>query len=310
MDTMMSNVARAALLVLLAATTGRAEVIDRVVATIDGDPITAYEFDNYVRERNVPSGPSREILEVLVTERLLEKEAAARGISARPEDIDRYVAEIKDRNKMDDATFTRALREQGLTLERYRAKVKAEIEKAQLINREIRGRVNVSPEEVKRHYAAHAGEYGVAERVRVRMIVLPVPPDASADQVAGAATFAHALREQAEAGADFAELARRYSRGPGAGDGGDLGFFSRGQMVDALEAVAFRLKPGELSEPIRTAGAVNLLKVEERQGASSGAFEEVAEEIREELYQQALEQRFQRWLQEDLRREHHVQLKW
>jgi parvulin-like peptidyl-prolyl isomerase len=298
--------------VLLATLAGdvRGEVVDRVIATIDGEPITQHDLETYTRERRLPMEPSRDALDILVTERLLAKEAAARGITVRSEDTERYIAEIKARRGLDDKAFERALRERGITLEDYEREVRAELERAELINREIRGRVSVSPEEVRRHYDAHGDDYTVAERVRIRMILIPVPPDASPADASRAEALISELHARIVNGADFAEFARRYSRGPGARDGGDLGFFERGQMVEPLEEVAFRLKAGTLSDPIRSPAGFHLLKVEERSGAVDRPFEEVSDQIRDELYQAALQQRYERWLREDLREAHPVEILW
>jgi parvulin-like peptidyl-prolyl isomerase len=246
----------------------------------------------------------------LVTEQLLGKEVKARGIRIRSEDVDQYIAGIKMRRGLDDAEFERVLGERGLTVERYRKDVQAELEKAELINREIRGRVSVSPEEVKRHYDTHVDDYSLAERVRIRMIMIPVPPDASPGEVAQAEMVIRVLHARIQAGEDFAELARSYSGGPGAQEGGYLGVFERGQMVEPLEEAAFRLKAGMFSDPIRSAGGFHLLKVEEREGSVEQPFAAVADKIRDELYDDALQRRYERWISEDLQEAHHVEILW
>jgi parvulin-like peptidyl-prolyl isomerase len=293
-----------------AAVPSPAEVVDRIVASIDGEPITQSELELYVREHGASAVPVRDVLSALVTEKLLDKEVKARSIRIRSEDVDQYIAGVKMRRGLDDAEFERALRERGLTVERYRKDVQAELEKSELINREIRGRVTVSPEEMRRHYDTHLDDYSLAERVRIRMIMIPVPANASPDEVAQAEMVIRVLHARILAGEDFAELARRYSGGPGAQDGGYLGVFERGQMVEPLEEVAFRLKAGTFSDPIRSAGGFHLLKVEEREGSVQQPFEAVADRIRDELYEDALQRRYERWIKEDLREAHDVEILW
>lgn len=295
---------------LVAAVLSPAEIIDRVVASIDGDPITQSEVEFYVREHGVSGGPSREALAALVTERLLDEEAKARGIRIGSEEIDQYIAGVKLHRGLDDAAFELALRERGMTIERYRNDVQAELEKAELIDREIRGRVSVSPEEVRRHYDKNADDYNLAERVELRMIMIPVAPDAMPMQLAQAEMVIRVLHARLQAGEDFAELARSYSAGPGASEGGYLGVFERGQMVEPLEQAAFSLRAGTLSDPIRSAAGFHLLKVERREGSIEQPFEEVADQIREELYEDALQRRYERWIREDLREAHHVEILW
>jgi peptidyl-prolyl cis-trans isomerase SurA len=293
---------------LLVSAVADAEIANRIVATIDGEPITAHELRRYAEERGGDGLPEDKLLEALITDKLLEREVKALGIAAKEDEIDRYVEEIRARNRMDEARFREALAEQGITLESYRAKVKSELEKAQLVNREIRQRVNVSPEEIRRHYDANKERYATAERVRVRDILFAVGAGADEAEVARTRAKAEEVRELAAKGRDFPALAQQFSEGPGADKGGELGTFARGEMEQTLEDVVFGLKAGEVSQPIRTSSGFHVLRVDERIGAGHRPYEDVKAEIRDALYNEALEERFQNWLSRDLRERHHVEV--
>ena len=304
----MSRALGAALLLLTVAGVARAEIADRIVATIDGDPITAHEVRQWGKERGLQQSPDTQVLDMLITEKLLQTEIKSQGISAKDDEIDRYIEEIQTRNGVDKEQFQKLLKEQGMTPEAYRAKVKNEIEKAQLVNREIRQRVNVSPEEIKRWYDAHADDYAIAERIRVRDIFFSLDDAATDDEVAHVRAKALEVRELVVSGKDFAALAQQYSEGPGADKGGELGTFKRGELDRELEEAAFALEPKKVSEPIRSGGGFHLLRVDERIAAGRRPLEEVKDEIRESLYNDALEERFQNWLSRDLRERHHVEV--
>jgi len=307
----MSRRARGAAAVWLAiacAPAVRAETANRIVATVDGEPITALEVERYARDRNAEQQPAGTVLQALITDKLLEREIKTLGITARDDDIDRYIREIRERNGMDEAAFERALTAQGLSLEVYRARVKAEIERAQLVNREIRQRVNVTPEEVRRYYDSHLDDYVVAERVKVRDILFVIDRGDGDQALAHTQAKAAEVREMARNGRDFGELARQFSEGPGADKGGELGSFGRGEMDHAIDEVVFTLKPGEVSEIVRTDSGFHILRVDERVAAGHRPFDEVKDEIRQTLYNQALEDRFQNWLSRDLREKHHVEV--
>ena len=296
------------LLPALIVAVAHAEIANRIVATIDGEPITAHEVRQYGREHGAANSPEEQVLEALITEKLLEKEIKAQGINARDDEIERYVEEIRARNGMDRERFEKALATQGMTVEKYRAKVRAEIEKAQLVNREIRQRVNISPEEIQRYYDAHSSEYALEERVKVRDIFFAL--ESGADDGAVARTRAKALevRELAAGGRDFGALAQQFSEGPGADRSGELGTFGRGEMDRDLERTAFALEPGKVSEPVRTATGFHLLRVDQRIAAGHRPLEDVKDQIRETLYNDALEERFQNWMSRDLRERHHVEV--
>jgi peptidyl-prolyl cis-trans isomerase SurA len=297
----------AAVLLALSVGAARAEVTNRIVATVDGEPITAHELRRYLKERNAESVSERDALQALITDKLLEREIKALGIAAQQDEIDRYVQEIQARNGMDEERFKAALAAQGVTMEAYRARVKGEIEKAQLVNREIRGRVTVSPEEQKRYYDKHLDEYETDERVRVREILIAID-FSEEDAVERARAEAEEVRKKARDGADFADLMKQYSDAPGADKGEDLGTFARGQMEPELENAVFSLKKGEVSEPVQTSTGFHLLRVEERISSGHRPFEDVKGEIHDRLYNEALEERFQNWISHDLRERHRIEV--
>jgi peptidyl-prolyl cis-trans isomerase SurA len=288
----------------------QADMVDQVIATIDGTPVTQSDLERYVGERGGTEEPTREDLANYVTEELLRKEAKAHGVQVDEAQIEAYIAQVKAQRGLTDAQFEAALEEQGLTVDVYRREVGAELEKGELMNREIRNRVSVSNEQVRRYYDAHEDDFALAERVRLRMILIPLPADAPPEAAARAEVAVRVLHAKLEGGESFGEMARQFSAGPGAEQGGDLGFFERGQMVKPLEDVAFRLKAGSISHPIRSPAGFHILKVEEREGSVEQSFEAVAEMIREQLYQQELQERYERWLRAEISDAHHVEILW
>lgn len=300
--------AAAALVLALVAGPGRAEVVNRIVATIDGEPITAHELQRYAEERASSGLSQAQMLDSLVTDRLLEREVQAQGIVVRPEDIDAYMNAIRARNRMDDAAFAKALAAQGMTLETYRSRVKAELEKTQLVNREIRARVTVSPEEVERYYKQHEDDYTLGDSVTVRDIFFAVEPGADPAEVQLVRAKAEEVRAMAADGKRFEDLAAQYSQGPGADKGGLLGTFRRGAMAKPLEDAAFKLKPKEVSPVIPGPRGFHILQVVEVMGAGKRPLDEVKDDIRERLYGQQLESRFSDWLSRELRERHHVEV--
>ena len=292
----------------------RAEVVNRIVASVDGDPITLYELNQYeARQRALmPSAqiPSQDqVLQALITEKLLAKEIVAKGIHVRDEDIDRYIDHIKQANHLDDDQLKEALKQQGVDYAKYRDQVRQEIEKVQLMNREIRGKVNVSPEDVQRFYEAHKKQYELPARLKVRQIMLRLDENAL-DEIAQAVTQRiEGLRAQILKGEDFAKVAKQYSEDPAAADGGDLGEVELSKLLPEFETVLAKMKEGEVSEPIRTKMGVHLLKLEKRIEAGYQPESELAAEIKEKLYSEALDERYKRWLLEDIQKHHYVETK-
>lgn len=291
-----------------------ARVINRIVATVDGKPITAYELELFatqsIRSRQGGLSADRDkLLDILITDKLIEQEAAEKGIIVRQEDIDRYVEDIKERNKLTDAQLDAALAAQGVSKEEYRKQIRQEIERQQLIAREIRGRVNVTPEEVRRYYEAHISDYATPERYNVAHIVIRVPEDSSIAQRQSAEELAARIYDQIRRGADFAVMAGQYSQDSTAASGGDLGWFEPRQLVDSLEEAVLKLRVGEVSPPVASPAGWHILKLLGREEASHRGLADLEGEIKEKLYAEALERRFERWLNEELRQRHDVDIR-
>jgi parvulin-like peptidyl-prolyl isomerase len=298
---------------LVVAAAARAEVVNKIVATIDGEPITAYQVKKFssdsIRGRQLNASMDKAaLLDALITDKLIQKEVSDKGVVVRDEDVERYIGAIKERNNLDDEKLKTALAGQGLTMDGYRKQIREEIERDQLIAREIRGKVSVTPEEVQRYYEAHLSEYSTPEKLQVAHIVFRLDEGASGDQVAAVTAKAEEVHQRIKKGADFAEMAKQYSEDPSKDSGGDLGWFKQGEMLESFEKAAMRLKVGEVSEPVRTKAGLHIIKLEGREGAAHQKLDELGDQIKQQLYNAALEERFQKWLTEDLRKRHHVEL--
>ena len=298
-------------LVLLASSPTLAETVDRILATVDGDPITAYELKQFaqrdVRGHQAGAQNPGTLLETLITERVIEKEFTAQNLVVKDDEVDRYIDNIRTRNKLSDEQLKSALTEQGITWDAYRKQIRLELQKAQLIQREL-GKVNIPPEEVERYYQEHLKDYTKPEEYKISEILLKVPQSASADEVAATQQRANQIYKELQDGADFKKMAKEFSQDSAADSGGQLGTFKRGELVDELETEIEKLQPGQYSHPFRTSLGIHILRLDERVGSSHQPLDKLADEIKQRLYNEALEDRYNKWLQEDLRQRHDVQM--
>lgn len=288
-----------------------AEVINKIVATVDGAPITMREVDEYGKRNSGGQAlPERGvILDAVINDKLIEREATQKGIEIHDDDVDRYITTIKERNRIDDEKLGQALKAQGLTLEQYRAQVRKEIQRQQLINREIRGKVNVTPEEIDRYYKAHLDEYGAPPGYQVGQILIAVPKDPSNTDLGAAKAKADEVYKKLKGGEDFADAAKQYSDDAGsAADGGILGWFKKGELVDSLEKEVLKLDKGQISKPVRGPQGFHIMKLVDTRTETGDVASEQSDQIKEKLYAEALEKRFKEWLETDLRNRHHVEL--
>jgi peptidyl-prolyl cis-trans isomerase C len=157
----------------------------------------------------------------------------------------------------------------------------------------------VSEADLKEYYTQNKQSLGVPEQVRARHILFRVDPAASQAEKNKAQERAQAVLKRVQAGEDFAELAAAHSDDTGSkAKGGDLGYFSPGQMVADFEDVAFYTNPGETSDIVETKFGFHIIKVEDHIGARERSFEEMKDYIREKLHQQLVMFKLQKFIQQ------------
>jgi len=271
-----------------------AEIKDRIAAVVNGHPITLSEAEERVAPElaRVPPGPSgvaqrkdliKRSVQELIDESLVESEATALGIDVSDDELQKLIEQLAKQNNLDMPRFREALAQQGLSFE----SVKDQLRRQQLMIRLLQYKVKprkVSDEEVQ---AAYANMNRDAEfEVRARDIYIAAPDGATPAQQRAAEARADAALRRIKEGDSFARAARDVSDGPTAKEGGDLGYFRRGQMLEALEDPAFKLKPGEVSGLIHVPGehgGYHMVMVEDRRRVAPKPLSEVQEEIRQRL---------------------------
>lgn len=307
-------------LVLVGPCIAGAAVVEQLIVVINGEPYTLSGVNTYAKikmGRSFPSGSldqinasDRQVLEQFITDKLLESEVREAGISISDEDVNRYIEQVKKNNRLSDEDLKTALSREGQTLDSYKVSVKAEMEKSEIIDRQVKRKVTITDEDVERYYKANPNTYRSDARARIRHILLTLPERAAPDRVQAVMTQGKELYERIKAGEDFATLAKEYSQGAGQADGGDIGWIKRGTLIPGLEEMAFeKLAVGEVSEPFRTSMGVHIVKLEAREAGSVLPLNTVAPRIKEELLNKALEERFAKWMKTDLRRKHRVDVK-
>jgi peptidyl-prolyl cis-trans isomerase D len=151
----------------------------------------------------------------------------------------------------------------------------------------VRAGVKLDDAELQQYYSQHLADFRVQERVKVAHILFKTTGKSPAE-VATAEKTARDVLAQLKSGADFAELAKKYSEDTTASNGGNLGWIVRGQTVKEFEDAAFSMKPGQVSDLIKTTYGIHILKVFDKQEAHLQTFNEVKQSIRTELEQQKI----------------------
>jgi peptidyl-prolyl cis-trans isomerase D len=149
----------------------------------------------------------------------------------------------------------------------------------------VRGQVKVTDEEARQYYTQHLSDYRISDRVKVAHILFKTTGKAPAE-VAAIEKTAHDVLDQIRGGASFADLAKNHSEDTSASNGGELGWVVRGQTVKEFEGTAFSMKPGQVSDLVKTVYGIHILKLEDKQMAHLQSFGEVKDSILAELEKQ------------------------
>jgi len=285
-------------LALLGAPRARAELVDRVAAVVNNDVITLSEVEKraapeLARIDQETSGAERgqkraaamkRTLDTMIDEKLVDNELKELKVTIGDKEVDAAIDEVKKSYNLNDEQLQQAVAREGYTVAEYREQMRKQIGRYKLISEKVRKNVKVSDADVQTEYDRMTRAEGEDYEVHVRHILIAVPRNASQAQVEQARRKAAAVAVEArEPGVDFAELAKKRSEGSSSSDGGDLGFFKRGTMVPEFERVAFNLKTGEVSEPVRTQFGWHVLKLEEIRKLGMKPLAEVRPEIEERL---------------------------
>jgi peptidyl-prolyl cis-trans isomerase C len=269
--------------------------LPEIVARVNGEAITGKELDDAVREIAGRSGPVppderdrvyRGVLDNMIGYRLVVQEAKARKIAVPDAEVDAQVAQIRAQFGS-DAQFQQALATQKTTVEAVRSDTRDAMSAEKLVDGEVAAKIAVKPEAVTDFYQKNQDKFQQGPRVRASHILIGIPQNADVAAKQQAKTKADALLKDLKGGKDFAAAAKENSQDPGsAPNGGDLGYFEKGQMVPPFEQAAFALKAGEMSEVVETQFGYHIIKVAEKQDSRIVPLAEAKDQIEEYLTQQ------------------------
>jgi peptidyl-prolyl cis-trans isomerase SurA len=293
---MMTRLAVATFLIVLTANSACADVIERVVATVNNEAI----FLSDLRKRAVPFLPQvaeaetepermsrlkdlyEELLNYLIDEQLIRQLATNSGIRVTDADVDSAIENLQLQNNMTEEQFQEALDAQGFTKSQYRKDLKRQLVRLKVVNERVRSRVNVTEEEVRARYEQRARGEGNEVRFRVSHLVVPVSEGASAIQVAAKRQEAASLRATLTPENFNARAAQL-------GGGGDLGWLTQGDLPEDLERALVPLNAGEISDPVRGENGFHIFFLEDRQvGTDFPSYDEMKQELFREMLDAAM----------------------
>lgn len=282
-----------------------AEVVDQIVAEVNGEIITYSELKRmlepiYAQYSKVYQGEDlvrrvrkarSEALDQLIENKLIVQEANKLGLHLNDKAIDERVREVKSRFKTEDE-FMDALKSEGTSYEEFTKNVKEQLIIKAFINQAVMSKVTVTPKEIQAYYEVNKGEFSEQEKAHVFHILVRKDP---ANMKLSEET-AKQLLAKIKSGGSFTDLAKNYSEGPNADKGGDLGFVQRGQLIKELEDPAFALAAGQVSGLIETDAGYHILWVKEKEKSSIKTLSEVEQQVESKVFREKASQVHDKWI--------------
>jgi peptidyl-prolyl cis-trans isomerase SurA len=296
-------------------------VVEKIVAVVNDEIILLTELDQAAAPLVKGADPDtaegkkawdegrHKALDQMIDQHLVMQQATELKLSVSAEEVERATEEVKRQNKLDDATFVEALKQQGFTMDTYRKNLKRQILELKVINTAVRSRVSVSDDEVKTFYQQNERAMAGEKTVHLRQILVAVPEGAPPDDVERKKRIAGRIVELARSGRSFTELAKQYSDDETTkAEGGDAGWIGHGVLVDALEEVIAGMDAGDIRGPVRTGRGWHVLQLVERKAGDLRPFDEVKDQLRKQLYDQQVDKAQQAWIRE-LRKKAHIDVR-
>lgn len=241
-----------------------------IAAVVNDDAVTFSDIRNRMRLYliSLPPNPPPEALKKieaqtlgkLIDEQLQLQEAKRLGITVEEAQVESGIAQLANNNKMDAQQFEEKLNATGIKMSTLKAKIRAEIAWGMVVRRKLRPQINVSETEIDNEMNRLARGRGKAE-YQVAEIFLPVT---SAETESLTRQDAGKIIDQLAKGASFSQLARQFSKAPGAAQGGDLGWVREGQLETTLDEAIARLEPGQVSPPLKTEKGYHIMFVRDK----------------------------------------------
>jgi peptidyl-prolyl cis-trans isomerase SurA len=260
-------------------------LLDRVAAVVNDGVVLNSELEDQVaavterlRSQKLELPPQnvlrQQVLERLILQEIQAQRANHAGLKVPDETLNTALQEVAQRNNIPLSQLPEALSQQGIDYTTYREEMRKELTLGLLRQRDVLQRISITPREVDQFIAKQASTPSEANQYNVSHILIAVGQTATPEQIDQAAKRAAEVAQRAKGGEDFAKLAVAYSNAQTALDGGALGWRKGSELPTFLTDVVVKLKPGQVSDPLRTPTGFHIVKLNEVKGSEEKAIVE------------------------------------
>ena len=251
-------------------------LLDRIVAVVEDDVITASELQERINVIKAQAGDqaalpdeatlTEQVLQRMIVERLQVKWGERRGITIDDNSLDQAMRNLAERNRLDLDQFRSALLQQGIDYIAFRDQVRTEMTIGQVIRRAVESNIQVSPSEIDALLESQQGSLDTDAEYRIAHILIQLPQDPTPDNIEVAKTKIEKLHKRALEGESFTQLAIANSQAQDALEGGDLGWRNKNQLPGVFSRNLSNMNPGDISDILRSGSGFHIFRVLDMRG--------------------------------------------
>jgi len=286
-----------------------AEITNRIVARVNSDIITLHDLNTSIRKLTGSSAKDlqlrnekqfyeirRAILDNLINEKITEQQIIKLGIKVTAKDVEEAIEKVKKENNFTQEGLINSLKQKGVSLKEYKDEVEKEIERFRLVNYEVKSKIVITEEEIKKYYQTHSKEYTEVSQVRLERIFLRIRSPNDTEEIARVKSLGVKILQRLQQGHDFSEVAKIYSEGPAGPEGGNLGWIEKSQLEPTLREKIDKLIPGEYTDLDLVPSGFQIIKLAEEKKGGLKPFKEIRDAIYSKLFKEKVEKRYTAWL--------------
>lgn len=287
----------------------RAEVVDKVVAVVNDEPVMLLDVDRLMAAnlediKKAEGGQAKKekftdyrtmALDRLIGDKLLDQQMNQMKILVTDEDVKKAAGNIMQRNSLTQDQLNKQLASKGLTYDQYLVDLKSQLKKVKFVGQVIAPRVKVTDADLDEFFAEHSEQFGQFQSVQMAQVIIPLPPGASDSEIAKAQAQAQDVAQKAKKGENFEELGKKYSAAPGTAVST---IYQVNQLAPAIAEILSDLKPGDVSQPVRTELGLHVVKLYERKTLAGEEYQAIREQLREKVFQEKVQVELEKYVNE------------
>jgi peptidyl-prolyl cis-trans isomerase SurA len=298
------------------------EIVDRIVAVVNNEIITLYDlnraFAPYAQNIMALKYPAekeqqtlyqvrQDILDQLINSMLADQQVKHAQITVSQNEVNEAIERLKEARKFTDEQLRQGLASQGMTMEEYRKEIKEQIMRTKLVNREVKSKIVITGEDIKKYYDEHREKYAGEKKYHLWNMFIKVASGSDSSARKAARNQMESIAAKLKQGQSFESLVSEQKKSSSAVQGTDLGLYHLDELSEQLRSVVKNMKTSEFSTVLENDFGYQILYVKNIEETQAQPLEEVKSKIEELLYIEFVDNKYVEWL-DQLRARSHIRI--